>query len=166
MTDITDDQRREVRNTARTILDKPYDHSAPACELASFVLNTVDAPGPDLSEELAHIAEHWEEWATDTITAALTVATTRAAIMEHARNTLGQQRDYWRDSERQAVTERDDLQVIVDGFADDLQQCDDEIDRLIRERHEALAKVERITAERGLLNNATHNHSNKETPND
>lgn len=53
MTDITDIQRMEVRNTARIILDKPYDHSAPACELASFILATVEVHAPTLAEELA-----------------------------------------------------------------------------------------------------------------
>lgn len=86
MADLTDIQRMEVRNTARIILDKPYDHSAPACELASFILATVDAPAPTLAEELRHIAEHWEEWATDTITSAIRAAADRAEQIEEERD--------------------------------------------------------------------------------
>ena len=86
MIGITDVQRREVRNTARTILDKRYDHSTQAWELASFILATVDAPAPTLAEELRHIAEHWEEWATETITSAIRAAADRAEQTEQERD--------------------------------------------------------------------------------
>lgn len=61
MTDMTDVQRTEVRNTARTILDNPYDHTAAACELASFVLANVDAPNPRLMDRMLDWWTHHRE---------------------------------------------------------------------------------------------------------
>ena len=49
-------------------------------------LATVDAPAPTLAEELRHIAEHWEEWATDTITSAIRAAADRAEQIEQERD--------------------------------------------------------------------------------
>ena len=52
----------------------------------NYILATVDAPEPTLAEELRHIAEHWEEWATDTITSAIKAAADRAEQTEQERD--------------------------------------------------------------------------------
>lgn len=49
--------------------------------VARVVLATVEAP--PLSEDLAHVTEHWETWPTEAITDALTAATDLAKQMEH-----------------------------------------------------------------------------------
>lgn len=84
MTDITDQDRRDALQFAR-VVTRPV-RGVPKIEdmltAARVILATVDAPAT-LAEDLAHIAEHWEEWTTDTITEALTAATTRVEQVEH-----------------------------------------------------------------------------------
>ena len=140
MIGITDVQRREVRNTARTILDKPYNHSVQACELASFVLDNVDAPDRELSEELRHIAEHWEEWTTNTITAKLNAATGCAKQMEH--DLVGAL-----DKVERLTVDRDEAYKTRDAR-------DDEMDRLRADVARLTAEVKTLAAENSDLRNS------------
>lgn len=78
MTDITDNEKRVLREWAeKNKLRDEETHLA-----ARYILATVDAPATTLSEDLAHIIEFWESWATDVITGALTAAATHAEQME------------------------------------------------------------------------------------
>lgn len=79
MTDITNEDRREMREWARLYIGTVHD-STPLGKVARHVLTTVEAP--PLSEELADLTEHWETWPTAAITAALRTFTTRAEQME------------------------------------------------------------------------------------
>ncbi|MGC3905715.1 hypothetical protein ACYB2S_13830 [Corynebacterium variabile] len=145
MTDITDIQRREVRNTARTILDKPYDHTAAACELASFVLATVDAPPRTLAEELQYRAALLDNGDPDGDTPqALRDLAARAAQMEHDL------------TEARAEVERErDLGVAVGHERDEVSEAlaveRRRVEKIAAERDEARAEVERVTAERNRI---------------
>ena len=80
MTDITDEDRRSARVWA-TIMDKCRVGNQNASAAARVILATVEAP--PLSEDLAHVTEHWETWPTEAITSVLTAATALAKQMEH-----------------------------------------------------------------------------------
>ena len=92
---------------------------APWRIVASHYIATVDALTPTLAEELRHIAEHWEEWATDTITSAIRAAADRAEQTE-------QERD---EARKRATT---NLRAV---------------DAVRAQRDEARAEVERLTAD-------------------
>lgn len=81
MTDITDQDRRDMRDWARGMRHNP--DSLPgglSKKIADHILDTVEAP--TLSEDLTNIAEHWETWTTPAITTTLTSAASRAKQME------------------------------------------------------------------------------------
>ena len=80
MTDITDQDRRSARGWA-TMMDKQIAGNPDARAAARVILATVEAP--PLSEDLAHVTENWQEWATEAITTTLAVATDLAKQMEH-----------------------------------------------------------------------------------
>ena len=141
MTDITDQDRRVAHEWAASIDPEMDCWSASTRAVARIVLATVDAPEPTLAEELARIAENSPVWTIQNVCDELKSAAARAEQMERERNTLEQQRDYWYDSERQAVKDRDHLAAEID-------KANTDILHLTAERDEAHAEVERLTAER------------------
>ena len=87
MTDLTDKDRRDMLQWARIALDsKGNQEHGPWVTAARYILANVDAPATTLAEELRHIAEHWEEWATETITSAIRAAADRAEQVEKERD--------------------------------------------------------------------------------
>ena len=87
MTDITDQAIRDMLEWARiAVASKDNQEHEPWVTAARYILATVPAPAPTLAEELRHIAEHWEEWATDTITSAIRAAADRAEQTEQDRD--------------------------------------------------------------------------------
>lgn len=86
MTDITDQDRRVAHEWAASIGPEMDCLSASTRAVARIILATVEAPAPTLAEELRHIAENWEEWATDTITSAIRAAADRAEQTEQDRD--------------------------------------------------------------------------------
>lgn len=153
MTDITDPTAgigeawdRRVADTiaeflttfARGVAARPDSYSDDLVNSASAVLATVDAPATTLAEDLRHIAEHWEEWATDTITSAIRAAADRAEQVE-------KERDEARAEVERLNRERDRLQAQVQGLTRRDGDRNSEVRMLTEERSEALIEVERLT---------------------
>lgn len=84
MTDITDQDRRLALRWCDMLGDSTLHKEAAATR--RVILATVEAPAPTLAEELRHIAEHWEGWATETITSAIRAAADRAEQIEEERD--------------------------------------------------------------------------------
>lgn len=102
-------------------------------------LATVDAPARTLAEELREEASWAEEMGGPVHGSKFRALADRAEQMEHERNTLEQQRDYWHDSEHQAVKDRDHL-------ASEIDKANTDILHLTAERDEARSEVERLDA--------------------
>ena len=151
MTDITYLDRRSAREWATT-MEKHGAVSPPVRAAARVILATVEAPA--LSEELANITENWEEWATETITAALANFTTRTAQMEHDLAEARAELNQWKLVSRIETTtlreQRDEAQA-------DLADVTEVNHEIRRERDEARAEVERLTAVNETLRR-TDNH--------
>lgn len=117
MTDITDKDKRLALRWCDMLGDSTHHKEAAAAR--RVILAIVEPPASTLAEELRHIAEHWEEWATDTITSAIRAAADSAEQIE-------QERDEARAKEKWLELLRSELR---------------------EERDEARAEVERLTAE-------------------
>lgn len=133
MTDITNQDRRAARKWADEISGRPTLNTIARAAMR-YILATVEAPAPTLSEEWRDILEKQDAGEAVSFSGLLA----RTDQMEH----------YFEEARAEVYHLKRDLTEAYktrDARADDLQQRDDEIDRLIRERHEALAKVERLT---------------------
>lgn len=120
-------------------------HPAQATTLANFAVAEVirafwPAPARTLADDLAHIAEHWETWATDTITEELTAATTRAEQTERYRDEALAEVERERDLGVALAHERDE---VSEALAVERRR----VEEIAAERDEARAEVERLTAE-------------------
>lgn len=123
------------------------------CAAARYILDNVEAPAPTLAEHLAHIAEHWEEWATATITSALRAAAARAEQIEQERDEARAEvkrgreiiRKHKENTDR-AIGDRDAALAEVERLRTWTELVCDRRDDLIEERDEARAEVERLKA--------------------
>lgn len=97
---------------------------------------TVEAPAPTLAEDLRYIAEHWEEWATDTITSAIRAAADRAEQMETE----------WEEELDQISADRDHWIQAYGEAAQDLSDSRAEVERLTAERGEETVAPEENVA--------------------
>ena len=56
MTDLTDPDRRRLRDDAKAVINKTATRSSAAVSIARYVLDTVEAPELTLAEELRYLA--------------------------------------------------------------------------------------------------------------
>ena len=118
MTDITDQDRRQLRDDAKAVINKTAMRSSAAVSIAQYVLATVEPPAPTLAEELRYRATLLDNGDPDGDTPqALRSLATRAEQMEQD----AEDRQEW----NRRITEQNAT--------------------LARERDEARAEVERVT---------------------
>lgn len=111
MSDITDQDRRDMLKWAEDVIAKGDASSPRAQTVAQYVRATVDAPATTLAEELREQASWADEMGGPVHGSKFRALADRTEQMERERNTLEQQRDYWCDSEHQAITERDEARA-------------------------------------------------------
>ena len=88
MTDITDHDRRQLREDAKAVINKTAMRSSAAVSIARYILATVDAPEPTLAEELRCLTRRLER-TTDPdklLAAAFFSAAARAEQIEKERD--------------------------------------------------------------------------------
>ena len=121
MTDITDHDRRQLREDAKAVINKTAMRSSAAVSIAQYVLSTVEAPAPTIAERLRYRADLLDNGDPD--------GDTPQALRDLATDAAQMERDL---AEARAEVERErDLGVA-----------------LAHERDDARAEVERLTAER------------------
>jgi len=154
MTDITNQDRRQLREDAKAVINKTAMRSSAAVSIARYILATVDAPEPTLAEEIldaaARIRDAVNPGDRDVSWADMESCADRAAQMEHdlteARAEVGRldavAEDYGRRATA-ALTERDEARAEV-KMERDLG------DAIAHERDDARAKVDRLEAAREI----------------
>ena len=164
MTDITDQDRRLALRWCDMLGDSTLHKEAAATR--RVILATVDAPEPTLEEELRHIAEYWEEWATDTITSAIRAAADRAEQVEKERDearkrattnlravdAVRAQRDEARAELAEAQSELAEVTNAYVSLREDYDHARAEVERLNRERDRLQAQVQGLTRRDGDRN--------------
>lgn len=138
MTDMTDNEKRVLREWAeKNKLRDEATHLA-----ARYILATVDAPATTLSEDLAHIIEFWESWATDVITGALTAAATHAEQMERDLAEARAEAKTWREQdENDCEAYMEELKSVREALAVEGRR----VEKIAKERDEARVEVSDIT---------------------
>lgn len=129
---------------ARGIAARPDVYSDDLVNSARAVLDNVDAPTTTLAEDLRHIAEHWEEWQTATITSAIRAAADRAEQTEEALAVEGRRVE-------KIAAERDEAKKERDHFFREVENVRNWKEQLLDERDEAWTEVERLNREQDRL---------------
>lgn len=181
MTDITDQDRRTAHEWAASLDPDMKCWSDRERAAARVILATVDAPAPTLAEELQDMLEARDREDQTSFSGLLA----RVEQVEQERNSLEQQRDYWCDSERQAVkdryhlaaeidkantdilhltAERDDARAEVKVLAEDLAGAESEVERLTAV-NENLRRTDNYREFKEFLGVQKAAESNAETPN-